>query len=187
MFVTDYQQAYTIYHQVIGHKRFSQFKNHFAETWELNRQYLHFLFLIGRVKPDKDDKTYNNIRLGRFLNQVPSFAKDKQGMNMPVLIIQLCILIQQKKHDAAEERVEALEKYLARHVRKNNPNYRSNLFLKMLLQVPIAGFQKKLVQKKAQKYIKKMEQVDLEYGGQSHAVEIIPYATLWKYILEVLD
>ena len=57
----------------------------------------------------------------------------------------------------------------------------------MLLQVPQAQFHKEAVKRKADKYLKKLHEVPISNANQSTQIEIIPYETLWEYVLDSLD
>ncbi len=187
MHTANYQDAYYTYKDVIPHPRFRNYKAIFQETWLLNQMYLHFLFLIGEIKPYEDDNKFNTIRLGKFLNQVPNFSKDKHGMNIPILIIQMAFLIFQKKYDYAIDRIEALEKYCFRYLKKNNPNFRCNCFIQMLLQIPISGFHRSGAERRALKYFNKMKTVEINFNNQAHELEIIPFEMMWEFILASLQ
>jgi len=182
----NYQDAYEIYHLITSHKRFKSYKI-LHETWLLYRMYLHFLFLTKKITPAEKDKSFNNIRLGKFLNNVPSFSKDKHGMNIPVLVIQMVFLILQKKYDGATERIEALNKYCARYLKTNNPNFRCNCFIKMLIQIPISGFHKSGVERRAKPYLKKLKKVEINFNNQAHEVEVLPFEVMWQLILDSLE
>ncbi len=183
---TNYQDAYEIYHANISHPRFKTYKV-LHETWLLYRIYLHFLFLVGKITPLKKDKSFNTIRLGKFLNDVPSFSKDKHGMNIPVLIAQMAFLILQRKYDAAAERIDALNKYCDRYLKTNNPNFRCNCFIKMLLQIPISGFHRTGVKRRAHRYLEKLKTIDINFSNQAHEVEILPFEIMWELILDSLQ
>ncbi len=182
----NYQETYETYRVVTEHPRYSQYQHLFEETWQLYRMYLHFLYLLGKIEVDKGDKTFTKVRLGRFLNEVPKFSKDKTGMNIPVLIIQFAILLLQKKYEVAEERVDALKKYCARYLKKENPNYRCNCFIKLLIQIPTVRFRQYRIETRAQKYLDKMREVDINFSNQAHEVEILPFETMWNYIYNAL-
>ncbi len=182
----NYQEAYEIYRLITSHKRFKSYKI-LHETWSLYQMYLHFLFLAKKFIPVQKDKSFNTIRLGKFLNNVPSFSKDKHGMNIPVLVIQMVFLILQKKYDGATERIDALNKYCARYLKTNNPNFRCNCFIKMLIQIPISGFHKSGVERRAKPYLKKMKTIEINFNNQAHEVEVLPFEVMWQLILDSLD
>lgn len=186
MHTGNYQDAYDTYRTITAYPRFKTYKV-IHETWSLNRIYLHFLYLLNQITPDQNDKSFNNVRLGKFINDMPSFSKDKNGMNIPVLIAQMAFLILQKKYDAAEERIDALNKYCDRYIKSNSPNFRSNCFIKMLLQIPISGFHKAGVERRAQRYFEKMQTMEINFNNQAHELEIIPFEKMWEFILVSLQ
>ena len=182
----NYQEAYHIYNMITHHSRFKHHKI-LHETWSLYRMYLHFLHIINKVLPQETDHSFNKIRLGRFLNEVPSFSKDKSGMNIPVLIIQMCFLILQKRFDDAIERIEALNKYCGRYLKTTSPNFRSNCFIKMLLYIPASGFNRKNAELRAQRHLDKLKTVKINFNSQAHEVEVLPFEEMWELILDALD
>lgn len=182
----NYQSAYQSYYLVVNNPRYKTYAV-LHETWALHKMYLHFLYLLGKVMPRNDDKSFTAVRLGKFLNEVPSFAKDKQGMNIPVLIIQMAFLILQRNYDLATERIEAVNKYCDRYLKTNSPNFRSNCFIKMLLQIAKSNFHPAGAQRRAQPYLKQMNSIAINFNNQAHEIEILPFEDFWELILSTLD
>lgn len=182
----QYQEAYDDYFKIVNHPRYNSYKL-LHETWALNKMYLHFLYLLGKIKLSPKDDSFNTIRLGKFVNAVPSFSKDKKGMNIPVLIIQMAILILQQKHELATERIDALNKYCDRYLRTSDPNFRCNCFIKMLVQIPKSNFHHNGVKRRAQPYLDKMNSIAINFNNQAHELEILPFEVLWKFILNELS
>jgi len=117
------------------------------------------------------------------LNSVPLFSKDKRGLNIPILIIQILFMIVKKDYDQSIDRIEAIKKYCTRYLVKDK-NFRSNCFINMLLQIPMAGFRRSEVKRKAKKYLDQLESTPLEFSNQASEIEIIPYEDLWGFIIE---
>lgn len=182
----NYQEAYKIYSLITNHSRFKSYKV-LHETWSLYKIYLHFLYLVGEVTPLEKDKTFNTVRLGKFINDVPSFSKDKHGMNIPVLIAQMAFLILQRRYDAATKRIDALNKYCDRYLKTSSPNFRCNCFIKMLLQIPISGFHRAGVERRAKRYLEKLKTIEINFNNQAHEVEVLPFDVLWEFILDTLQ
>ena len=126
------------------------------------------------------------IRVNKFLNEVPIYSKDKRGTNITILILHILFLLQQGKYGVIIDRMESLKTYAHRYLRKDD-TYRSNCFIKMLMQLPAADFHKQGVIRKAQKYWEKLQAVPLEVANQSAEIEIVPYEMLWEFVLESLD
>jgi hypothetical protein len=186
MHTKNYQEAYEHFKKAAEHRAFKNQPSRMRESWVIYEAYLHYLVVLGKIKPDADDNRFNNFRLGKFLNEVPSFSKDKRRYNIPVLIIQTLFLIVQKRYMEAIDRIEAVDKYCYRYLRKDD-TFRSNCFIKSLLLIPICSFHKAAVTRKAQKYLKQLEQVPLEIANQPHEVEILPYEDLWELALLSLE
>ena len=182
----QYEQALQIYHQVQRNKRFSFLPHNIQEIWKIYEAYLHYLVEVGYIDLDKINFKLKKFRVAKFVNEVPIFSKDKRGLNIPILVIQILFLISRKKYDDAIDRIEAIEKYCSRYLRKNE-TFRSNCFIKMLLQIPISSFHKAGVERRAQKFYDKLIEAPLEIAQQIHEIEIIPYEDLWQIALKSLD
>lgn len=181
-----YQEAYQLTYQTVTNKKLAKQNLATTENWKITQAYLHYLIFIGQVEPKPEDEVFTRFRLGKFLNEVPVFSKDKRGMNIPILILQVLFNIALKRYDQVFDRSEAIEKYTTRYIRKDD-HYRSNCFIKMLLQIPNSGFSRRAAEKAGQKYRVKMDVVPLEIANQPHEVEIIPYEDLWEFALASLS
>ncbi len=179
MHTKQYQQAYKIFLQTVNHRRFNGMPNNLKEMWQIFEAYLHYLVDHNLVVPEEGDNRFNKFRLGKFLNNTPIFSRDKRGMNIPILIIQILFMINQQKYSAAIDKIDAIEKYCSRYLTKND-TFRSNCLIKMLLQIPICSFHRIAVERKTGKYLDKLKKVPLEVAKQTHEIEIIPYENLWE-------
>jgi hypothetical protein len=184
----SYQSGFSVLYKSYSHPQFSFLTQSNRERWLVYQAYLHYLLEIGKIEDTRGEreKRKSHFRVNRFLNDVPIFSKDKRGMNIPVLIIQTLFLIHRKKYDQAILRIEALEKYSSRHLRKND-TFRSNCFIKMMLVAPKQGFHRKAVIRHASKFVERLREAPLEKARQPNEIEIIPYEQLWKIFLEQLD
>lgn len=176
-----YDDAYDTGMAVAQHPGMKQQPAQIQEMWKIYEAYLNVLVRTRRV----DRVPAEKFRMSRFLNEIPVFSKDKRGMNIPILVLQLLFHIADKKYDLAIDRVEAVEKYTSRYIRKDE-HFRSNCFLKMLVQIPEAAFHREGAQRKAARYLEQLRQVPLELANQAHEIEIIPYEDLWEMVLEIL-
>lgn len=185
MHTAQYQDAYEIYCGVAAHPRFSYLPSNDREIWAIYEAYLHYLADIGKVQPARQEKRFSRFRLGRFLNQTPIFSRDKRGMNVAILVIQILFLIQQKKYNLVIDRFEAIGKYCNRYLHKND-TVRSYYFIKMLLTIPMADFNWKGVSRRAAPFLEKLKNAPLESAQQGHKIEIVPFEELWELALEAL-
>ncbi len=182
----EYQESYDIYKQVTQVPSYKQIPNEISEFWKIAEAYIYYLIAIGKIDA-KEDKQF---KLNKFLNEVPEFSKDKRTRNVPILIIQILFLLQGSsksisKQNVATERINPIEQYCSRYLKKGN-NFRSNCFIKMLLQIPNGYFNKIAIERKSVKYVKLLKASDVEFVSQTYEIELIPYEHLWEMALNSL-
>ncbi len=182
----EYQEAYTVFHRAIRHRRFGALPGGIQQSWKIFEAYLYYLHENKRLLPEAQDPVFNRFRMARFLNETPLFARDKRGMNIPILIFQILYLILVRRYDETIDRIEALDKYASRYLKKDD-TFRSNCMIKMLLQIPASGFHRVAVARNAEKFERMLRSVPLDFARQSHEVEIIPYEALWEMALASLE
>lgn len=186
MHTGNYGAAFDIYHAVVKHKRYKFQPAQVKEFWNIHEAFLYFLFLIGKLEGGQPIAVFGNYRYAKFLNNTPIFANDKRGMNIPILIAQTIILIARQEFNKAMDKIASLQRYTSRYLTHNDA-FRSNCFIKMLVQIPISGFHPVAVERKAKKYVDKLHSVPIEVSEQAREVEIIPYEDLWMIVKELLE
>lgn len=186
MHTANYQDAYHLFREAVTHKRYEFLSEHIQELWQLYQAYVHLLIDTGHILPDDDDRLFTAFRIKRFLNSMPIYSKDKRGMNIAILVVQILFLIQQGQHDTAVDRIEAVEKYCSRYLFKAE-TLRSYYFIHLLLTIPQAGFNRIAVERHAKKHIAKLASIPSEISSQYHKIEIIPYEQLWDMAVTMLD
>ena len=122
-----------------------------------------------------------HIKIGKLINQVDLFSRDKQGANIPVIILEILSLIRSGKKGTLIDKAEAYKQYSHRNLR-GEATFRSNQFMKMLLQVPAGRFKRDVVERRAKQYQAKL----LSHGVEAIEVEMVPYEVLWGKVLEML-
>jgi hypothetical protein len=178
----EYQEAARIFFEAVNFYKHSSMPAVVQERWRIIEAYIYFLVEIGLIEPLPK---MSKFRLGKFLNSIPTYSKDKRGLNIPILIIQILFMIAKKDYDQAIDRSESIKKYSSRYLRKGE-TFRSNCFINMLLQVPASSFHSVGVERKAKKYADKLKEQPLEIANQNHEVELIPYEDLWQIVLSQL-
>jgi hypothetical protein len=183
MYTRHYTQAFEVCEMVQKKMRSGSHPVQIAEMWKIYEAYVQFLVMLDKVKLPQGYTS--KFKVARFLNEIPTYSKDKQGMNIPILIIQILFTISERNYMQSIDRIEAIEKYCSRYL-KQNETFRSSCFIKALLQIPAASFHQDVVMKKAQKYIDMLHTQPLEVAYQTHEIEIVPYEHLWEMALETL-
>ncbi len=183
----EYEKARQILNRIMSHANFPELPANVQETWKISEAYLYFLECAGKLGPQsKDAEQASSFRLSKFLNEMQVFSKDKQGMNIPILILELLLGIASGKYDELIDRVEAIDKYRARYMREGDIA-RSNYFLKMLLQIPKNAYRRAAVEAKAAEDYNALSAMPIEMANQTFEIEIIPYGKLWEYVLSLLS
>jgi hypothetical protein len=163
-------------------KKFLKAESQFNDIWKINEAFINYLSLTGKLASSNK----KSFRLGKFLNEVPIYSKDKRGSNITILILQVLFLLEDRKYDTLIDRTDALKIYTQRYL-KGDGTYRSNCFINMLLCLPACSFQRERVEEKARKYLDKLHAMPIEKARQSAELEVMPYEMLWEFVLESLD
>ena len=170
-----FEAAGIVLHQVFGHTAFSKMPAMDKENWFILEAYLFFL------APGAFPERRRKFRLGKFLNQTSRSARDKQGANVSLLILQLLFLIRQERYDEFIDRTESIEKYTFRYLRA--PAFRrSRFFLQLLIQTCKGGFRKARVQPRIRSWHKKLLDTPPQLASEPHEIEVVPYEELWQII-----
>lgn len=185
MLSNNYQKAGMILMNMTSNKAMTKLGDIWLQQWRIRSAYINFLSKIGYVDLSESGKRrVPNFKLGKFLNEVPHYSKDKRGMNISILIAQFIILLAEKKYSKLIDRTEALDKYSYRHL-KNDQNLRSNCFIRMLLALVKADFNPIRAKRYAEKYVKRLNFTEINLNEYSAEIEIIPYEELWEIILDI--
>jgi len=183
----NYQKAYDLCCQALNEQQvFSKLHSSTQQKWFIKEAFIHFLVKAGKIDPSQSIYTARRFRIAKFLNEVPEFSSDKRWRNIPILIIQLLLLLQNKDYGTVMDKVEALNAYCYRYLRKDH-TFRSNCFVKMLILLPKADFHKGRVVHRAKPLLKKLKEAPIQGKDISDGIEIIPYEKLWEFTIELLN
>jgi hypothetical protein len=186
MHTGHYENAYEVYEKVKKHPRFEDNPVQIHEMWRIFQAYLYYLIKVGKIPAEKVGAQHSKFKINKFINEISLFSKDKRGMNVAVLIVQILYSLADKNYDQTVDRIEAIEKYCSRYLNEND-TFRSNCFIKMLLQIPQASFHREAVARKTERYYKMLRSMPLEMAQQPHETEIVPIEALWEMTIESLD
>lgn len=182
MHTGNYERAQSILQQASSNKNLKKLDTQYKEIWLIYEAYIEYLKEAGIL--EKESK--KNFRVARFMNEVPNFSKDKTGINISILIIQILLLIAQGKEMKVIDKMEALRTYIYTHLRKGE-SLRSNVFIKMLLKMVESKFHKAGTIRRTKTLRKKLSDSPIGTKGYSQYVEIIPYEKLWEMSLKFLN
>ncbi len=178
----DFNKAIKIFFETSSSKLYSHISPADQNRWSLLEAYVNLSLETNSVDFNKRRKRFS---IQKFINDQPRFSKDKRSMNIPILIAQMLFFIVRRQYNHAIDRIEALEKYSSRYLR-NDETFRSNCFIKMILEIPKNSFNQLRVERAAQKYFNRLLDSEIELINQPFEIEIIPYERLWAMIMDHL-
>ncbi len=155
------------------------------EFWNLIEAFIDYFIKIGKIEipPNKRKPRFDSKS---FIKSVPAFSRDKRGMNIMILVLQILFLLQERNQDEVIERMEALRNYSSRYLRKND-DFRSNCFIKMFLKIPESNYNRIKLERYTKDLLKKLNSKPLEVADKPIEMEIIPFEMLWEMVLKSLD
>lgn len=174
----DYKEAYDLYK---AHTQYPCIYENLSEYWKIIKGYLYFLIGQNHIETYEEER----FHLGKFLNEVPLYSKDKAGNNINILLLQILIQLQREQFGHIIDRTDSLREY-ARKYTRNPETKRANIFIKMILKMEKAQFHRSGTETKTKKLLEQLCATPLHLG-QNLAIEIIPYEILWQEILSLLE
>lgn len=183
----NYDEAYKTIAFILNHKAFEKVYLEFAEPWRLKEAFIHFLVSLGKIKPKElGIKPLRKFMLGRFLNEVTTYSKDKKGLNICINIIQLLFIILDGNKEKLDSKIQSIKQYSARHLKGPEFN-RARTFIKMLVKIPKALYRRDLIEKKCEKLYSKLLETRGVITEQRMSLEIIPYEQMWEELLSAFE
>lgn len=174
----DYQEAYELFK---AHERKKCVYPIIQEYWNIIKGYLYFLIQRNYIQPYANER----FSLGKFLNEMPIYSRDKAGNNINILIVQILIQMVREQYPRIIDRVDSLREY-ARVYTRNEESKRANIFIKMIMKMEAARFHRQRTEIKTQKLAETLTATPLRMG-QNLAIEIIPFPVLWGEMLSILE
>ncbi len=177
-----YNHAHQAYQTMIDNRNFNHQPSDKKVRWTLMGLYIEFLRRKELIEGEKPS-TQSINHYFKFLDENKSHLKD---LEVPYIIAQLLFNICDRDYGAIESKIYSLKNYCNTYLKKGSPNFRSNCFIKMLLQVPLNNFHPRAVERKALPYQRKLEAEAFKIDHEQ-VVEIIPCEKLWAIILNHLE
>lgn len=181
---TKYQDAYDYMMMAYSKRGFRKLPKVVQEEWAIYEAYLRLLVSMGRIKDSRNK--LSAVRIRKFINEVPTFSRDKSGMNVPIIVCYLISLLHLCKYNELIDKVEGYQKYVVRYL-KEDEHKRTYYFFRMLLTIPKARFEYKEVKAKNTTYYEEILSRPVDIFNVNYVLEVIPYEHLWELILDMLQ
>jgi len=178
----NYSDCYPHLLFILKYPTFGKQPSIIKESIYIIEAYTNFLIKVGKIKIENPKE----FRLSKFFNQVPEFTKDKQGINIPIILVQILFFLVEKSYNKLIDRMDSLNLYSYRYLKKDE-TFRSQCFIKMISEMIRAGFRKKGTLVRTQKWLEKLLAVPIVTYPEALDHEIIPYEDLWDMVLQLLD
>jgi hypothetical protein len=179
LFARRYKDALNIYQKCSRHEKFPTITGQIRDNWHLYGGYLHLLAALGELDTQEVISVVGEFKYGKLNNEIEVVGKDKQGMNIPLILLPVIYALVKGKFDEKEMSPEALEKYRKRYL-DTDLNRRSAAFLNLLLAFSKRDHKSAAAEKKIKKELDVLASEQPQVASQTFAVEIIPYEDLWE-------
>ncbi len=177
----NYNEALNIFEKATKNPRFSQLEGIFKDNWLLLGCYLHLLATLGKLDSKEVESIVGPYRYGRLVNDAEIAGKDREGMNIPLVLLPMLFSLAQGNYSDFGRSEEALEKYRQRYL-DNEINQRSAAFMNMLTALDKKAFDPAGAERRIKKGLEILQQEQPQVIGQSFAIEIVPYEDLWAML-----
>lgn len=187
MHTGHYLEAARIFKAVVGDAGFSRLSAAKRERWRVFQAYLHYIYKHLKVREIKPliQNSKTGFQLSGFIADKPEFAKEKRGLNIATLTVQILFLLEKMNTAALAEHIGAIEKY-ARSYPKKDIYFRSECFISLLAKMRDEDFRFYQTRKSLEKMFDEMCSMTMVYQGNIRALEVLPYEVLWRMVLEKL-
>lgn len=182
MHTLRFERANEIFKEVTSHPRFSLQRESLREKWRVFEICLNYANRATQTQTVSG----SHIDVDHLLETVPIYTKDKQGYNVPILVMHILLLLERGDLDAITRRMEALKSYRSRYLRAKT-NRHSALFFKLLMIMEANSFDHDIISKKGEKYHQQLKNSPSAYTEVHEGVQILSYAWLWDRVLERLQ
>jgi hypothetical protein len=179
MTTLDFKNAQDTIDRATKNPQYQALDRFIQERWNLYGLYL----LYAKSELRSSQKLQHRKTFKDFVRISPSYTADKVGFNMSVLIIHILYLIEAKQFTAIADRLDALEKYRARHLKANSQQ--ANTFIKLLIAMAKADFVRQEVLNSTTELRTQLKHSDTQ-RPVLEGLQILPFDWLWDRIVEAL-
>jgi hypothetical protein len=164
--------------------RFNYNLDKYKEQVEILQAYLQVLAYLDYFSLSSAEK--GSLNLGQFLTQIPIVIKDKKGLNIAVLLLQIFLLLAEKDYERVDERIRAISDYAKRHIDQEHELYRTYLMISLVKKIKSQEYNVRKIEKKSELFFLKLKNAPLRDADQNHGIEIIKYEKFWLMMLDAL-
>jgi hypothetical protein len=176
MYAKKYELATDLIVEVFANKTAVFLDQLDKERWELYKSYLFYITGNRRL--------VKRSSFSEFLNEIPAFDKERAGINVATMILQVLANLDGdliSLHRILHE----LDEYLVRHL-NNAFSRRTKTFCKLLYKIVVHNKDQETILAKSKYLVDKLMEARPQ-GTELVDIEIIPYEELWDIALQRLN
>jgi len=179
-----YKEALKIFNETIVLPEFKIFLHDFnSEMWNLMAAYLYFFKKLGKIHENVFDIYFHVFSLTRFLNEIPAFDTDKNGMHFVSIILELSLYVTEKNFEKIKNKEESLKRHLYRRTEKTELTDRFEIFIKMLLEFPRVEYDRFSFSKNTNILLNELKTYDNRLSENMYRLELIELEDLWEILI----
>ena len=190
MQLEKFAEANIVFQEVSSNKRYQSQIISRGEKWNIFRLYLEYIADIEhrKVPGGKSKRSYllQQKRYQQRIKEHPTYSKDKRGMNVALLLINILLLLENNKKDQLISQYDALKTYKYDHLRGKNSHQSAILF--KLIEIMVQNqFDFTKIAKKAAIYEKRLTETKPSRHEIFECVQILPPIWMWKRMRAALE
>jgi len=183
----SFGELINLYENTVSNSKFAIRPKLANESWRQYGLLLLLLIKLDKIPPSESlERLKPKLRLGKLLNEMPEYSKDKAGLNMAIRVLHALILLASKKFGEFEEALPPLQAYISRYKRHYPEIFRCDLMVKMLSIIPKVNYDVERTAWRAREHLEKMQAPPEKLPLKITEMEVIPYERLWQFVLEFL-
>jgi len=145
--------------------------------WKLFDAYLYLILGKGYASDYSE-----GFKISKFQNEINSLSKDKKGMNMPILIVTICIHLMECNYSELLKSMQSLKLYKSRYLSKSSSR-RIQILVNMLLIMEKCDYKLERVKKYTSEWYNKLITTPYDHSGSLEGLEVIPAERLWEFAI----
>jgi len=182
-----YKKAFEAFKTGYEHKRFRLQSVRMQEEWRLIGAYLNLLVELGELPQAEVEAAVGTYKSTKFENDFTELSRDKEGMNIPIVILPAVFALAKSDFEAFEAQIDKLDKYRKRYL-ENELNQRSARFLQMMFALAKQKYGGSVRSEgRLRQEVEKLHALTPQVARQHYAIEVIPYENLWELLVRKLE
>lgn len=192
MQTVKFSEAISIYQEVISHERYHSQLLHTREKWDIFGLYVAYIAQFEEVpKQQNRNVNYDKLLLGAGMKKgktfrSPTYAKDKKGFNVAILVMNILVLLEEDKKDLLVKQEDALSSYRFKYLNQKH-SHQSFILFKLIRLMIKNDFDLRKIETKSEEIEKQFRTAKLTSGEIFECIQILPPNWVWNRMKIILS